>query len=370
MRSLRLLLAVGLGLAPTLAATAAGTTPAFAGGGAGMSLTATMDGQDQRLLAGTKHTVQITVADTPGEADLRDVLITLHDLDPQPLAVTCAGGQNGQLSLEPEQSVHCTAVVTARVGYRTLVARATANVPGEGSILRTDPLHYDGFLPPPPPPVKTAPLPAHAPLAPDPAAGQTRPVVFPPPPPHFDPPMRVDPPGMPGSAAGTGPVNGPGPGGGCPGGGGSGSGGAAGGCCSAATDGCCSGSAAGSSAANDCCSGGATGSSAGDGCCSGSAAGSSAAKGCCDTSQAGGHHQCCDWSAKAGMGSAGCCPDHRSAANGTRCCGSADRSGACDKHEGGLAFTGMSTPMLTAAGAGGLLFVAGGFVLIRKFARR
>src|SRR5438067_2173802 len=151
MRTLRLLLAVGLSLAPTLAAAAAGTTPAFAGGGAGMTLTAAMDGQDQRLLVGTRHLVQITLTDTPGEADLRDISVTLNDLDPRPLAVTCPGGQNGHLSLEPNQSLHCTSVVTAAVGYRTLVARATAHVPGMGNLLRTDPLHYDGFLPPPPP---------------------------------------------------------------------------------------------------------------------------------------------------------------------------------------------------------------------------
>jgi hypothetical protein len=70
------------------------------------------------------------------------------------------------------------------------------------------------------------------------------------------------------------------------------------------------------------------------------------------------------------MSSAGCCRDHKPVAGGHGCCGSADKSGACTKHDGGLAFTGMSTPMLTAAGAGGLVFAAGGLVLIRRFARR
>ena len=192
MRTLRLLLAVGLSLAPTLAATAAGSMPAFAGGGAGMTLTATMDGQDQRLLAGTKHLVHITLADTPGEADLRDITISLKDLDPRPLRVDCPGGQNGQLSLEPNQSLQCTSLVTAAVGYRTLVARATAYVPGEGGLLRTDPLHYDGFMPPPPPPPPASVL--HAPLAPDPASGRPphAPVFMPPPP--LDPPDPADPP--------------------------------------------------------------------------------------------------------------------------------------------------------------------------------
>jgi hypothetical protein len=35
-----------------------------------------------------------------------------------------------------------------------------------------------------------------------------------------------------------------------------------------------------------------------------------------------------------------------------------------------LAFTGMSTPMLAGAASSGLLLVAGGFVLARRFARR
>ena len=170
MRTLRLLLAVGLSLAPTLAATAAGTTPAFAGGGAGMTLTATMDGQDQRLLVGTRHTVHITLADTPGEADLRDITISLTDLDPHPLPVACPSGQNGHLSLEPDQSLECTSVVTAAVGHRTLVARATAHVPSEGTLVRTAPLHYDGFMPPPPPPPRLPVV--HRPLAGDPAAGR------------------------------------------------------------------------------------------------------------------------------------------------------------------------------------------------------
>lgn len=305
MRTLRLLLAVGLSLAPTLAATAAGTTPAFAGGGAGMTLTATMDGQDQRLLVGTRHTVHITLADTPGEADLRDITISLKDLDPHPLPVTCPAGRNGHLSLEPDQSLQCTSVVTAAVGYRTLVARATAYVPSEGILVRTDPLHYDGFMPPPPPPPR---LPvSHTPPAPrpDPAAGRPThaPVFLPPPPLH--PPGPADPPdpvvGDPGKAPSAPPVRR-----GCVGGGG----------------------------AND--------------CCSGSAAGSNA---CC-----GPHPE-------------ECCSGH-AAGSENRCCASARESGDCGTKRGGLAFTGMSTPMLAGAASGGLLLVAGGVMLMRRFAKR
>ncbi|MEZ0109225.1 hypothetical protein ABH920_003235 [Catenulispora sp. EB89] len=304
MRTLRLLLAVGLSLAPALAATAAGTTPAFAGGGAGMTLTATMDGQDQRLLAGTKHMVHITLADTPGEADLRDITISLKDLDPRPLRVDCPGGQNGHLSLEPNQSLQCTSLVTAAVGYRTLVARASAYVPSEGGLVRTDPLHYDGFMPPPPPPPPASVL--HAPLAPDPASGRPpRAPVFMPPPP-LDPPDPADPPGPasgdPGKAppAPTAPVGSVVP---------------------VARGGCLSGS-------------GADG-----GCCSGNAAASGA-----------------------------CCAGHAAAGN-NRCCGPTGKSGSCAKHDG-LAFTGMSTPMLAGAASVGLLLVAGGFILVRRSARR
>lgn len=315
MRTLRLLLAVGLSLAPMLAATAAGTTPAFAGGGAGMTLTATMDGQDQRLLAGTKHMVHITLADTPGEADLRDITISLKDLDPRPLRVDCPGGQNGHLSLEPNQSLECTSLVTAAVGYRTLVARATAYVPSEGSLVRTDPLHYDGFMPPPPPPPPPSVL--HAPLAPDPASGRPpRAPVFMPPPP-LDPPDPADPPGPasgdPGKApsAPAAPVGSVVP------------------VVPVARGGCLNGTGA-------------------DGeCCSGNAAASSA---------------CC------AKGAAGCCSGHAAPGN-SRCCGSTGKSGSCVKH-GGLAFTGMSTPMMAGAASVGLLLVAGGFILVRRSARR
>ena len=318
MRTLRLLLAVGLGLAPTLAATAAGTTPAFAGGGAGMTLTATMDGQDQRLLVGTRHTVHITLADTPGEADLRNITISLKDLDPHPLPVTCPSGQNGHLSLEPDESLQCTSVVTAAVGYRTLVARATAYVPSEGTLVRTAPLHYDGFMPPPPPPPR---LPVfHTPLAPDPAAGRTphAPVHLPPPP--QNPPKPADPPdpvvGDPGKAPSAPPAP-------------------------PVRHGCLSGAGAG-----DCCS--AQGCCSGHECCAGSGAGSSA---------------CC------GPHSADCCSDHATGSSG-RCCGSAGKSGDCGTKRGGLAFTGMSTPTLAGAASGGLLLVVGGLVLVRRFGRR
>ncbi|ACU75637.1 hypothetical protein Caci_6796 [Catenulispora acidiphila DSM 44928] len=345
MRTLRLLLAVGISLAPALAATAAGTTPAFAGGGAGMTLTATMDGQDQRLLVGTRHTVHITLADTPGEADLRDITISLTDLDPSPLPVVCPAGRNGHLSLEPDQSLQCTSVVTAAVGFRTLVARATASVPSEGTLVRTAPLHYNGFMPPPPP--RPVPV-AHAPLAPDPASGRPThaPVAAPTPPLSpagpADPADPADParPGGPGGPAGpAGPARPAGPGG------------------PAVGDpvkvpvahGCLSGTGSD----GNCCGAGKGGSGA---CCSDKAAGPD---GCCGSAKA---DACC------GSHPAGCCSDH-SAADKSRCCGSAGKSGDCVKR-GGLAFTGMSTPLLAGAASGGLALAAGGFMLLKRFARR
>ncbi|MBS2536805.1 hypothetical protein KGQ20_28985 [Catenulispora sp. NF23] len=344
MRTLRLLLAVGLSLAPTLAATAAGTTPAYAGGGAGMTLTATMDGQDQRLLVGTKHLVRITLADTPGEADLRDISITLKDLDPRPIPVTCPTGQDGQLSLEPNGSLQCTAMVTAAVGYRTLVARARAYVPSLGNLLRTDPLHYDGFMPPPPPP-KPATVPVHGPLAPDPASGRPRPPVFiaPPPPPRFAAPKPADPPDPPAAAAG----------GSCAGG--------AGGANSAGGSGCCGAAATGGG--SGCCSGGA-GSGAASGCC-GAAGGSANASACCGAAAA---SACCG-SGHMAAGGKDCCGSGHMAAGNKGCCGATGKSGACAKHDG-LAFTGMSTPTLATAAGGGLLLMAGGLVLVRRFGRR
>ena len=290
MRTLRLLLAAGLSLAPALAAAAAGTTPAFAGGGAGMTLTATMDGQDQRLLVGTKHTVHITVVDTPGEADLRDITISLSDLDPDPLPVTCPSGLNGHLSLEPEESLECTSVITAGAGYRTLVAGATAHVPSDGTLVRTASLHYIGFTPPPPPPPQPPRPPVgHTPVAPGPAPARPphAPVLVPPPP--VDSPHPVDAPkpepvvGKPGKAP--------------------------------------------------------------------------------DAPDAPDAHGCAS-----GGGSGACCGEHEGR-NGDRCCGSGGRPGDCVRH-GGLAVTGMSTPMLGGAALGGLVLVAGGFVLVRRFAER
>lgn len=323
MRTLRLLLAVGISLAPALAAAAAGTTPAFAGGGAGMTLTATMDGQDQRLLVGTRHTVHITLADTPGEADLRDITISLKDLDPSPLPVVCPAGQNGHLSLEPDQSLHCTSVVTAAVGFRTLVARATASVPSEGTLVRTAPLHYDGFMPPPPP--------RHVPVAPDPASGRPThaPVVAPTPP--LSPAEPADP------ADPAGPAHPADPAAGDPG-------------KVPVAHGCLSGTGSD----GNCCGAGKGGSGA---CCSGTAAGPD---GCCGSAKA---DACC------GSHAAGCCSDH-SAADKSRCCASAGKSGDCVKRGGLLAFTGMSTPFLAGAASGGLVLVAGGFMLVRRFARR
>ena len=132
-----------------------------------MTLTATMDGQDQRLLVGTRHTVHITLADTPGEADLRDITISLRDLDPRPLPVTCPAGRNGHLSLEPDQSLQCTARWSPRSRLPHPGGPRDRVRPQRGPLVRTTSLHYNGFLPPPPPRA-----PVHSPLAPDPASGR------------------------------------------------------------------------------------------------------------------------------------------------------------------------------------------------------
>ncbi|MFL6110802.1 MAG: hypothetical protein ACJ786_05565, partial [Catenulispora sp.] len=175
---MRLIAALGLGLSPLVGSVAGGTVPAVAGGGAGMTVFATMEGQDQRLLVGTRHLVTITVVDTPGEADLRDITVELDDLAPHPVPVTCPAGVNGQLALEPEQSLQCTAVVTAEAGYRMLLARAQSRVPGGGHLERSVVLHYTGFLPPPPPPPPAPPAPAVVrpakPAVPEPAAADPR----------------------------------------------------------------------------------------------------------------------------------------------------------------------------------------------------
>lgn len=326
MRSLRFVAAMALGLTPLLGSLAAGTAPAFAGGGAGMTLTATMEGQDQRLLAGTKHLVTITVADTPGEADLRDVWVGLDDLDPHPLTVTCPAGVNGQLSLEPEQSLQCTAVVTAEVGFRTLVARARARVPGGGSLVRSAPLHYTGFLPPPPPP-PPAPVvhPAlKAPLKPEPAAAPAHPVLAEPGPAPSaaapaDPPSggaKTDPADPPAAADPAGPAD--------PGG----SGHAADPPATACPEGKSGGAGASAGAANGCCAGGKASSSTGSGCCD-------------------------------------------SHVSGTDCAKTALASVGGGRKGGGLlAFTGMTTTMLATVAGVGTVLLTGGALLVRRSSRR
>lgn len=345
---MRFVAAVGLGLTPLLASAAAGTVPAVAGGGAGLTLTATMAGQDQRLLVGTTHLVTITVADTPGEADLRDIWVGLDDLDPHPLTVTCPAGENGHLSLEPEQSLQCTATVTAEVGYRTLVARARARVPGGGSVAKSMPLHYTGFLPPPPPPAAHAAV--KGPMTPEPAAGRPHPAPLAPPPPVA---VQADPPG--GGEVADPPADN------CPDGKPGSTSGAASGCCadsktgSGTTSGCCADSKAGSSAANGCCADGKTSSGAASGCCA--STGSNSANGCCADGTAG---------SNAGTG---CCDSH-SSTSGCVKQSLASAGGGSHKNGGLLAFTGLSTEMLATAGGIGLALMAGGALLVRRVSRR
>ncbi|GAA2060315.1 hypothetical protein GCM10009839_83760 [Catenulispora yoronensis] len=312
---MRFVAAWGLGLTPLLASAAAGTVPAFAGGGAGLTLTATMEGQDQRLLVGTQHLVTITVADTPGESDLRDITVGLDDLDPHPLPVTCPAGVDGRLSLEPGQSLQCTATVTAEVGYRTLLAKASAHVPGGEDLVRSVPLHYTGFLPPPPPPPPPAPGPAAAapmmhaalkePLTSEPAAARPHPGLAAPPPPAVAPPLAD-----------------------------AGDSGNAGDLAAAPREaGACDNSAGGDvpRAASTCCVDGKAGVSA---------------KPCCG---------------KVAAAAAAAGPD----------CAKLALAAAGGGHKNGfLAFTGLSGPMLAAIGAAGLALITGGVLFVRRGARR
>lgn len=149
---------------------------ASAGGGFGITVTATMDGQGQRLLAGTVHTVHVTVLDVPGEASLRDITVSVVDPDPTTFPVVCDKGTDGHLSLEPMRALHCTAEVTALDGPRSVVASATARVPGiPGQLRGSATLTYVGFTPPAPPkPAVKAHVkaPAEAPVAKKPPVSQ------------------------------------------------------------------------------------------------------------------------------------------------------------------------------------------------------
>ncbi|GAA1987570.1 hypothetical protein [Catenulispora subtropica] len=370
MRSLRFVAALGLGLTPLLGSAAAGTVPAFAGGGAGMTLTATMEGQDQRLPAGTRHVVTITLADTPGEADLRDVWIGLDDLDPHPLPVTCPAGENGHLALEPGQSVRCTATVTAEVGYRTLLAEARARVPGGGDLARSVPLHYTGFLPPPPPPPSATHTVLKAPTTSEPAAGRPHP-------PSVDPPAVVvvpaDPPSN--SQSADPPAHGA-----C------GSSAAEECCADGKASVCCTGGKAGVGAASGCCTGGKAGVGAASGCCAGSTGSQCCTDGkasqCCANGKA---SQCCTADRTSGCcadsKASVCCPDGKAGAeaasgccdphsHGSGCSKPAEASAGTPRSHGALAFTGLSATMFGTAAAIGLALIAGGALLVRRVSRR
>jgi hypothetical protein len=204
MRSFRQLAALGILLAPLSMAWPA---PAHAGGGFGLTVTASMEGQDQNLLVGTLHKVSITVSDTPGEASLRQIRVAVTDLDPTDFPVLCDAGTNGSMSLEPDQSLHCTTELRAEAGYRTIGASVVADVPGQPtSLARQVPLHYTGVMPPPPPAPRVVVMPPRPPAvhqasagghqAVDPPVNVPMPITPPPPgaPLAADPPATVGPP--------------------------------------------------------------------------------------------------------------------------------------------------------------------------------
>jgi len=184
---------LGVGLAPAVSSTVAGTVPAFAGGGAGITVTATSEGQsgqhrmpsmsgapgkpgasivgqvppwllggmpgmpgvpaslppgqNQPWPAGSQHQVHISVAENTGESDLQNMTVSLTG-QTRPVTVICPPGTNGTLVLEPNQVLECTAEITAQPGYQHLVAHATANIPGGGHVNRETPFDYWGSPPP------------------------------------------------------------------------------------------------------------------------------------------------------------------------------------------------------------------------------
>jgi hypothetical protein len=98
-----------------LVAAFASVSPAYGGGGVGFSLTANLEGEGHPFVVGSKHRVQITVADG-GEASLRQISVRVREFasgdpaggsadpkgsgPPQTPAVVCDAGVSGTMSLE------------------------------------------------------------------------------------------------------------------------------------------------------------------------------------------------------------------------------------------------------------------------------
>lgn len=137
-----------------LGAAAASTTalitasPAFAGGGAGMTLTASMSGQKGVLPFGSPHTVWIQVTDSPlGEATLEHVTVTVSGAA---APVVCDRGPNGTVILVPGRTVECSTQIAAGAGSQSLIVQATGMVAGsESTLVRTVVVSYQGAVPTP-----------------------------------------------------------------------------------------------------------------------------------------------------------------------------------------------------------------------------
>jgi hypothetical protein len=155
MRTLRLL----AGLAAAAVVGAAG--PAFAGGGAGMTVTASMPGQNGLLPFGSPHTVQVQVTDsTLGEATLEHVTVTIT-VAGAPAPVVCDRGPNGTVLLVPGLTVDCSTRIIAGAGAQTIIVQAVGVVAGgDSKLVRTVVVTYQGSVPTPVPTPVPAPIPS------------------------------------------------------------------------------------------------------------------------------------------------------------------------------------------------------------------
>ena len=140
-----------------LAAALAAAGPAFAGGGAGMTLTAGMSGQNGVLPVGSLHTVWTQVTDSAlGEATLEYVTVTVSGAA---APVVCDRGPNGTVVLVPGRTVECSTSIAAGAGAQSVTVQASGVVAGGGSkLVRTVVVSYRGSVPRPvPAPTSSSP---------------------------------------------------------------------------------------------------------------------------------------------------------------------------------------------------------------------
>jgi hypothetical protein len=153
MRTLRLLAGLGVAAALTTAA------PAFAGGGAGMTVTASMSGQGGLVPYGSPHAVWVQVTDsTLGEATLEHVTVTVTvNVTGVVVPVTCDRGPNGTVQLVPGLTLDCSTQITAAAGPQTITVQAAGVVAGgDSKLVKTVVVTYQGSVPTPAPPAPAA----------------------------------------------------------------------------------------------------------------------------------------------------------------------------------------------------------------------